>query len=84
MVLPAQLRKTLGLKSGESLLLTVDTDGAMHLGARRQVVRLDAKAEKLRVKKVLEIPKFFGSGIWEGDLSGMREDQPKRRRSKKK
>jgi hypothetical protein len=51
---------------------------------RRQEVRLETEAEARRVKKVLEIPKFFGSGIWEGDLSAMREDQPTRRKSKKK
>jgi len=39
-----------------------------------------ALAETLRVKKVLEIPKFFGSGLWQGDLSEMREDQPRRKR----
>ena len=39
-----------------------------------------ALAETLRVKKVLEIPKFFGSGLWQGDLSEMREDQPRRNR----
>ena len=112
MVLPARLRKTLGLKPGESLLLTVEADGAMRLSTRRQrlqsaqgmfaqisperilseeliedrrqEVRLETEAEARRVKKVLEIPKFFGSGIWEGDLSAMREDQPTRRKSKKK
>ena len=39
-----------------------------------------ALAETLRVKKVLEIPKFFGSGLWQGDLSEMREDQPRKKR----
>ena len=39
-----------------------------------------ALAETLRVKKVLEIPKFFGSGLWQGDLSEMREDQRRRKR----
>ena len=39
-----------------------------------------ALAETLRVKKVLEIPSFFGSGLWQGDLSEMREDQPRRKR----
>ena len=40
-----------------------------------------ALAETLRVKKILEIPNFFGSGLWEGDLSAMREDQPRKKRS---
>jgi hypothetical protein len=39
-----------------------------------------ALAETLRVKKVLDLPSFFGSGIWQGDLSEMREDQPRRKR----
>jgi Arc/MetJ family transcription regulator len=33
-------------------------------------------AETLRVKKVQELPNFFGKGLWEGDLSEMREDRP--------
>jgi hypothetical protein len=39
-----------------------------------------ALAETLRVKKVLEIPRFFGSGLWQGDLSAMREDRPRKKR----
>jgi Bacterial antitoxin of type II TA system, VapB len=39
-----------------------------------------ALAETLRVKKILEIPRFFGSGLWEGDLSAMREDRPLKKR----
>jgi Arc/MetJ family transcription regulator len=33
-------------------------------------------AETLRVKKVQALPNFFGKGLWEGDLSEMREDTP--------
>jgi hypothetical protein len=40
-----------------------------------------ALAEALRVKKVLDIPSLFGSGLWEGDLSAMREDRPPNKRS---
>jgi hypothetical protein len=40
-----------------------------------------ALAETLRVKKILEISNFFGSGLWEGDLSAMREDQPRKKAS---
>jgi hypothetical protein len=40
-----------------------------------------ALAEALRVKKVLDIPSFFGSGLWEGDLSTLREDRPPNKRS---
>jgi Arc/MetJ family transcription regulator len=43
-----------------------------------------ALAETLRVKKILELPSFFGSGIWQDDLSIMREDRkPARKRTKK-
>jgi Arc/MetJ family transcription regulator len=36
----------------------------------------EALKEAIRVKKVHGLREFFGSGIWEGDLSEMREDQP--------
>ena len=39
-MLPARLRKSLGIKTGEALLLTVEKNGAMRLSRRRQ--RLDA------------------------------------------
>lgn len=112
LVIPARLRKALGLKTGEAILLTIETNGAMRLttrrqrleGAqgmfasispervlseeliqeRRQEVQSENAAEKLRVKKVLELPKYFGSNLWQGDLSAMREDQPRMRKSKKK
>jgi hypothetical protein len=38
-----------------------------------------ALEEVIRLRKIQSIPQFFGSGIWEGDLSQMREDQPPRR-----
>jgi hypothetical protein len=38
-----------------------------------------ALAEAVRVKKILELPSFFGSGIWQGDLARMREDRPRSR-----
>jgi Arc/MetJ family transcription regulator len=34
-------------------------------------------AETLRVKRVQALPNFFGEGLWEGDLSEMREDRPR-------
>ena len=43
-----------------------------------------ALAETLRVKKLLEIPSFFGSGIWKDDLSVMREDRKRARKRTKK
>jgi len=39
-------------------------------------------AEILRVRKVQALPEFFGKGLWEGDLSKMREDRPSARRRK--
>ncbi|HEX7362850.1 MAG TPA: type II toxin-antitoxin system VapB family antitoxin [Bryobacteraceae bacterium] len=38
-----------------------------------------ALAEVLRIRKIQKLPEFFGSGIWEGDLSEMREDIVKKR-----
>jgi Bacterial antitoxin of type II TA system, VapB len=35
-----------------------------------------ALEEVIRLRKIQSIPNFFGSGIWEGDLSQMREDRP--------
>jgi hypothetical protein len=42
-----------------------------------------ALAEVIRLRKIQSIPRFFGSGIWEGDLSQMREDRPPRGRRRK-
>ena len=40
-----------------------------------------ALEEVIRIRKIQTIPSFFGSGIWEGTLSQMREDgTPQRRR----
>ncbi len=41
-----------------------------------------ALEELIRVRKIQSIPHFFGTGIWEGDLSQMREDTPPRHRRK--
>jgi hypothetical protein len=35
-----------------------------------------APEEVVRLRKIQSISRFFRSGIWEGDLSQMREDQP--------
>ena len=37
-----------------------------------------ALAEIIRVRKIQTLPHFFGQGLWQGDLSQMREDQPRR------
>ncbi len=42
-----------------------------------------ALEEVIRLRKIQGIPEFFGSDIWNGDLTEMREDSPRRgRRSK--
>ena len=43
-----------------------------------------ALAEALWVKKILDFPAYFGSGIWQGDLPAMREDQRPSKRSSAK
>jgi hypothetical protein len=42
-----------------------------------------APEERARLRKIRSISRFFGSGIWEGDLSEMREDRPLRVRRRK-
>jgi Arc/MetJ family transcription regulator len=42
-----------------------------------------ALAETLRLKKIESLPQFFGKGLWQGDLSEMREDRPRARTGKK-
>jgi len=34
-----------------------------------------ALAEVLRVRKIQTLPRFFGQGLWQGDLREMREDR---------
>jgi len=36
-----------------------------------------ALAEVLRVRRIQQIPSFFGEGLWEGSLAEMREDRPR-------
>jgi hypothetical protein len=37
-----------------------------------------AREEVNRPQKIRSLPRFFGSGSWEGDLSQMRKDRPPR------
>ena len=39
-----------------------------------------ALAEVLRIRKIQALPQFFGRGLWQGNLSEMREDRIERRR----
>ena len=49
------------------------------LGAKTYSTAVNtALAEVIRLKKILSIPRFFGTGIWDGDLGAMREDHPRR------
>jgi Arc/MetJ family transcription regulator len=34
-----------------------------------------ALAEVLRLRKIQNLPQFFGQGLWQGDLREMREDR---------
>jgi Arc/MetJ family transcription regulator len=38
-----------------------------------------ALKEMLRIRRVEGLAEFFGSNLWEGDLSKMREDRPARK-----
>jgi hypothetical protein len=38
-----------------------------------------ALREAIRIQKVQGIRQFFGQGLWEGNLSQMREDRPVKR-----
>ena len=42
-----------------------------------------ALEEVIRLRKIQSIPSYFGSGIWDGDLSQMREDRRSRSRRRK-
>lgn len=49
-----------------------------------------ALADAIRRRKILELSTVFGAGLWQGDLSEMREDaalvrsKPRRRRTRAK
>jgi Arc/MetJ family transcription regulator len=42
-----------------------------------------ALEEVIRFRKIQGLSQFFGSGIWEGNLSEMRDDKPRRERRAK-
>ena len=47
------------------------------LGAKTYSAAVNTALEEvIRLKKLESLPRFFGSGIWEGDLAEMREDRP--------
>jgi len=46
------------------------------LGAKTYSAAVNtALAEVIRLKKIQELPRFFGTKLWEGDLAEMRDDQ---------
>jgi hypothetical protein len=54
-------------------------DATHVLGAKTYSAAVNtALAEVIRLKKLQQIPHFFGSKIWEGDLTEMRGDAPRR------
>lgn len=42
-----------------------------------------ALEEAMRMQKIRRLGEFFGQGLWEGDLSEMREDSPLKARHAK-
>jgi Arc/MetJ family transcription regulator len=42
-----------------------------------------ALEEVIRIRKIQSLPRYFASGIWQGDLSQMREDRPSRKYRRK-
>jgi Arc/MetJ family transcription regulator len=50
------------------------------LGAKTYSAAVNTALEEvIRLKKIQSLPRFFGTGIWEGDLASMREDRPRPR-----
>lgn len=53
------------------------------LGAKTYSAAVNqALKEAIRSVKARGLSEFIGSGVWQGDLSQMREDKPKTRRDK--
>jgi hypothetical protein len=58
-------------------------EAARVLAARTYSAAVNTALEEvIRLRKIQSIPRFFGSGIWEGDLARMREDKAPRRHRK--
>lgn len=50
------------------------------LGAKTYSAAVNlALEEVIRIRKIQSIPRFLGLGLWQGDLSQMREDQSTKR-----
>ncbi|MGA2269204.1 MAG: hypothetical protein ABSH44_12115 [Bryobacteraceae bacterium] len=48
------------------------------MGRKNAVKTTLEEVIRLKKKKIQTIPRFFGTGIWRGDLAAMREDRPRR------
>jgi Arc/MetJ family transcription regulator len=49
------------------------------LGAKTYSAAVNqAMEEVIRIRKVQSLPEFFGQGLWQGDLTQMREDKTAR------
>lgn len=44
----------------------------------------EALAEAIKIRRIREIPSFFGMGLWEGSLEEMREDRDSSRSLRRK
>jgi Arc/MetJ family transcription regulator len=48
------------------------------LGAKTYSAAVNlALEEVLRMRRIQSLPRFFGQGLWSGDLAAMREDRPR-------
>ena len=55
------------------------------LGAKTYSAAVNqALEEVLRIQQIRGLASFYGQGLWSGDLSDMREDQPARHASSRK
>jgi Arc/MetJ family transcription regulator len=52
------------------------------LGAKTYSAAVNQALEQvLRIEQIRGLSRYYGKGLWEGDLSEMREDRPVRRAS---
>lgn len=54
------------------------------LGAKTYSAAVNTALEEvIRMRRIQSLPQFFGSGIWEGDLTEMRDDRGTRKRQRR-
>lgn len=55
------------------------------LGAKTYSAAVNTALEEvIRLRLIQSLPEYFGSGLWEGDLSEMREDRPRRHKASRR